>query len=33
MEEINNKVILPTESEISNNLRSHSAKMRVIEKI
>lgn len=30
---INNKVILPSESEISNNLRSHSAKMRVIEKI
>lgn len=30
---INSKVILPSESEISNNLRSHSAKMRVIEKI
>lgn len=30
---INGKVILPSESEISNNLRSHSAKMRVIEKI
>lgn len=30
---INSKVILPYESEISNNLRSHSAKMRVIEKI
>ncbi len=29
---INSKVILPSESEISNNLRSHSAKMRVIEK-
>ena len=30
---INSKVILPSESEISNNLRSHSAKMRVIERI
>lgn len=30
---INSKVILPSESEISNNLHSHSAKMRVIEKI
>lgn len=30
---INSKVILPSESEISNNNRSHSAKMRVIEKI
>lgn len=30
---INSKVILPSESETSNNLRSHSAKMRVIEKI
>lgn len=30
---INSKVILPSESEISNNLRSHCAKMRVIEKI
>lgn len=30
---INSKVILPSEREISNNLRSHSAKMRVIEKI
>lgn len=30
---INSKVILPSESEISNNIRSHSAKMRVIEKI
>ena len=30
---INSRVILPSESEISNNLRSHSAKMRVIEKI
>lgn len=30
---INSKVILPSESEKSNNLRSHSAKMRVIEKI
>ena len=30
---INSKVILPSESEITNNLRSHSAKMRVIEKI
>ena len=30
---INSKVILPSESEIYNNLRSHSAKMRVIEKI
>ena len=30
---VNNKVILPSEEELSNNNRSHSAKMRVIKRV
>ena len=30
---VNKKIIVPTENEINENLRSHSAKMRIIERV